>query len=79
MMPVTFLAGMTLPLITYTLYRGGQGERSVGSVYAYNTLGAIFGVLLAVHILLPVIGLRLSLFAGAGFDLALGVYLLFMV
>lgn len=79
MMPVTFLAGMTLPLITYTLYRNGLGEQSVGTVYAYNTLGAIIGVLVAVHVLLPALGLRLSLFFGASLDLALGVFLLYQI
>ena len=41
MLPATFLAGMTLPLFTYALMRGGHGERAIGQVYAANTLGAI--------------------------------------
>ena len=49
MLPATFCAGMTLPLITYTLLKQGQGERSVGAVYAMNTVGAILGVFFAVH------------------------------
>ena len=41
MLPATLLAGMTLPLITGALLRGGAGERAIGQVYAANTLGAI--------------------------------------
>ena len=41
MLPATFCAGMTLPLITYRLLRTPTGERAVGLVYAVNTLGAI--------------------------------------
>ena len=45
MLPATFLAGMTLPLFTHVLMRGGHGERAIGQVYSANTLGAIAGVL----------------------------------
>ena len=40
MLPATFMAGMTLPLITFTLLKLNQGEGSIGRVYAFNTLGA---------------------------------------
>ena len=53
MLPATFCAGMTLPLITGALLRRGAGEAAIGQVYAANTLGAIAGVLIAVHIGLP--------------------------
>jgi len=76
MLPATFLAGMTLPLITGALLRGGAGEAAIGRVYAANTLGAIAGVLLAVHAGLPAIGLKGTLLAGAGVDAALGLVLL---
>ena len=55
MLPATILAGMTLPLITGALLRCGAGERAIGQVYAANTLGAIAGVLIAVHIGLPLL------------------------
>ena len=48
MLPATFLAGMTLPLISGILLRRGAGEAAIGKVYAANTLGAIAGVVLAV-------------------------------
>jgi spermidine synthase len=76
MLPATFLAGMTLPLITFRLLAAGAGERAIGSVYAANTIGAILGVVAAVHVLMPLAGLKGALLAGAAIDMLLGVYLL---
>jgi len=76
MLPTTFLAGMTLPLITGTLIRRGAGEAAIGAVYAANTLGAIAGVLLAVHVGLPLLGLKATLMMGALVDVGLGLALL---
>ena len=76
MLPATFCAGMTLPLFTHVLLRRGHGERSIGWIYSANTLGSITGVLFAVHIGLPWLGLKLLLGTGALVDLLLGVVLL---
>lgn len=76
MLPVTFMAGMTLPLITYMLFSRGSGESAIGKVYAANTLGAIIGVWLTVQWLLPLTGLKHTILIGAALDLALGIYLL---
>lgn len=76
MVPVTFCAGMTLPLITHALWRSGYGEKSIGTVYAANTVGAIVGIFFAVHIGLPLLGLKGLLTAGAALDMGLGVALL---
>ncbi len=76
MLPATFCAGMTLPLITKLLMRGRTGERSIGLVYAVNTLGSIVGVTLAALVLLPVLGLKWLLVGGAAIDVVLGVTLL---
>ncbi|RYY63603.1 MAG: spermidine synthase, partial [Comamonadaceae bacterium] len=73
MLPATICAGMTLPLITTLLLRRGFGERQVGQVYGVNTFGAIAGVLLAVHVLIPMLGLKWSLAAGAAIDVVLGL------
>jgi spermidine synthase len=75
MLPATFCAGMTLPLITRVLMRGGAGERAIGAVYAVNTLGSILGVVLAGLLLMPVLGLKNLLIAGALVDAVLGVWL----
>ena len=76
MVPTTFLAGMTLPLFTHVLMRGRQGEQAIGRVYAANTLGAIIGVLFAVHIGLPLLGLKYLIGLGAALDIVLGIVLL---
>ena len=76
MLPATFCAGMTLPLITYRLLRSSSGERALGLVYAVNTVGAIAGVIVAVHLLLGWLGLHGTLVAGAAIDVLLGVWLL---
>ena len=76
MFPAAFCAGMTLPLITASLLRAGTGERAIGQVYAANTAGAIAGVLAAVHLGLPLLGLKGLIIAGAAIDLALGAVLL---
>ena len=76
MLPPTFCAGMTLPLITAALLRRGAGETAIGQVYAANTVGAIAGVVLAVHAGLPLLGLKGTLVVGALVDVALGLFLL---
>jgi predicted membrane-bound spermidine synthase len=75
MLPATFCAGMTLPLITRVLMRSGAGERAIGAVYAVNTLGSIAGVILAGLLLMPVLGLKKLLVFGALIDIGLGVWL----
>ena len=79
MLPTTFCAGMTLPLITYSLLKRGHGEKSIGAVYAANTVGAIIGVFSAVHLGMPLLGLKGLITVGAGFDLILAVALLWAV
>ena len=76
MFPATFCAGMTLPLITYALLARGHGERSIGAVYAANTVGAIAGVVLAANIGLPLLGLKGLVTTGAALDVGLGLLLL---
>jgi spermidine synthase len=78
MLPATFCAGMTLPLLTGALMRRGAGESAIGQVYAANTLGAIAGVMLAVHVGLPLLGLKGTLIAGSLIDAALGLLLLYV-
>ena len=79
MFPAAFFAGMTLPLFTSALLRKGSGEAAIGRVYAANTLGAIVGVMLAVHVLIPSIGIRLTVTLAALVDALIGLYLLRML
>ena len=76
MFPATFCAGITLPLITYTLLRSGHGEKSIGAVYSANTLGSIAGVFAAAHFGMPLLGLKGLIAAGAALDAVLGLALL---
>jgi spermidine synthase len=73
MIPTTFCAGMTLPLLTQELMRRGTGERAIGTIYSVNTLGAIVGVLLTVHVIMPLIGVKGVILAGASIHMALGL------
>ena len=75
MLPATFCAGMTLPIITRTLIRAGAGERAIGRVYAWNTLGSIVGVVVGGVVLLPLIGVKAMLVVGATLDMAIGILL----
>jgi spermidine synthase len=79
MLPATFCAGMTLPLITFTLIREGHGEKSIGAVYAANTVGAIIGVFFAIHLGMPLLGLKGLIAFGASLDIALGLALFWYV
>ncbi|MBI5478550.1 MAG: fused MFS/spermidine synthase [Deltaproteobacteria bacterium] len=72
-LPATFCAGTTLPLLTHLLLRRGYGERSIGAVYAWNTLGSIAGVILAIHVGMPLLGVKGLLGLGASLDMLLGV------
>lgn len=76
MLPAAICAGMTLPIFSEALRRGGAGEPAVGRIYAVNTLGAIGGVLLMLGWTLPALGLKLSLWLAAVLDLLLGLLLL---
>lgn len=78
MLPATFCAGMTLPLFTHALMKSGYGEKSIGQIYAFNTFGSITGVLFAVN-MLPVLGVKHLIGAGAALDMILGVALLFVI
>jgi predicted membrane-bound spermidine synthase len=73
MIPATFCAGMTLPLLTNELMRRGTGERAIGTIYSANTLGAIVGVLVTIHLLMPLIGVKGVILAGATIHITLGL------
>jgi len=79
MLPATFCAGMTLPLVTRALIGEGYGEKSIGAAYAMNTIGAIIGIVVAVQLAMPALGLKGLMMLGAALDIGLGVYLLLRV
>ena len=58
----TFLIGATFPCVVMMVSRNlSRLGHDVGSVYAYNTIGAIVGSLLAGFILIPSIGVQASI------------------
>ena len=71
----TFFAGMTLPLLTREAMVT-HGEKSLGTIYAWNTFGSIVGILVAINFLMPALGLKYSLAVGIVVDLGLGVMFL---
>ncbi len=79
MLPTTFCAGMTLPLITSVLLRQGHGEKSIGSVYACNTVGALLGIGFAIHLGMPYLGLKGLLCVGAALDIGVALFLFFLL
>ena len=76
MLPATFFAGTTLPLITKILLTEGRGERAIGAVYGVNTIGSIIGAAVAALVLVPSIGLKGVLIAGGLIDIGVGIALL---
>ncbi len=72
MLPATICIGMTLPVITSILYKINSDESVIGKVYALNTLGSIAGVIIAVHVLMPLIGLKGVLVTGGTVDILIG-------
>lgn len=76
MLPATFCAGMTLPLLTRALIAGGEGEAAIGRVYAVNTLGSILGAVAASLLLLPLLGLKGLAVAAGIVDIGVGIALL---
>ena len=75
MLPATFCAGMTLPLLTHVMLRRGQPEAAVGHVYGVNTLGAIVGAALGGLVLMPIVMLKGLVVIGALVDMLLGLAL----
>ena len=76
MLPATVCAGMTLPLITAHLLGRGAGEAAIGRVYAANTVGAIVGIVLAVALIMPSLGVKNLVIVGGALDISLGIGLL---
>jgi spermidine synthase len=72
--PASFWAGMTLPLLTRSAL--GFGPKVVGYLYAWNTAGCMLGAIVATHLLLANIGIKLTLILAGALDIFLGLYLL---
>jgi spermidine synthase len=71
--PATFLMGMTLPTLTSFFVRSlDTASRSLGELYAANTLGAVAGTIIAGFALIELIGLSTTAFLAVGLNLVAG-------
>ena len=76
MVPTSFFAGMTLPLITIILTRAFKSEAPIGKVYGWNTVGSILGSAGGGLLLLPLLQLKGALVLAAVLDFVIGFALL---
>ena len=73
LLPPTILMGGTIPILTQALAHDLQdATRFHAFVYAFNTAGAFVGALAAAFLLIPALGLRGTLAAMGGVNLAAG-------
>jgi spermidine synthase len=73
----TFLIGSTFPLVSKTFVASlEQVSRSVGKIYALNTVGGIFGSILTGFFLLPLLGIRRSIMLVVSINIGLGLALI---
>lgn len=75
----TVMMGMTLPLLTTFLVRhSGLVGRSVGTLYAANTLGSALACFIAAYGLMPYLGKQQSLQVAAAINAAVGLLVLLL-
>lgn len=67
LLPPTILMGATLPALVQTLSAGSPA--ALGPLYSLNTLGGAMGPLLAAFLLLPVLGLKRTMWACAALNI----------
>ena len=72
----TFLMGASFPLVT-KIYTGSARQlgRSIGNVYAVNTVGSILGAFCAGFILIPLLGIRPSIVLTVVLNTGIGCFL----
>ena len=72
----TFLMGASFPLVT-KIYTGSERQlgRSIGNVYAVNTVGSILGAFCAGFILIPLLGIRPSIVLMVALNTGIGLWL----
>ncbi len=76
----TFFIGAALPLAAKAAaFRLRHIGRGVGTVYAANTVGAIFGSFMAGFVLIPLLGTQKTLVAAAGINLFAGLLVLLLL
>jgi predicted membrane-bound spermidine synthase/tetratricopeptide (TPR) repeat protein len=77
MIPPTLASGAALPLAADVTARLGESiSRPVGRIWAFNTMGTILGALGGGLLLIPQLGVELTLQVGIVINLALGLWIL---
>ena len=73
----TFLMGASFPLVT-KIYTGNARQlgRSIGNIYAVNTVGSILGAFCAGFILIPLLGIRPSIVLTVVLNTGIGCFLI---
>lgn len=73
----TFLMGASFPLVT-KIYTGNARQlgRSIGNIYAVNTVGSILGAFCAGFILIPLLGIRPSIVLTVILNTGIGCFLI---
>jgi len=75
----TTLMGATLPVLAAALVRSsGRDSNSVTRLYACNLAGAILGTIAAGFVLLPSLGVRLTIVVAAALNIFVGVIAIFL-
>ena len=75
----TTLMGATLPVLAAALVRSsGRDSNSVTRLYACNLAGAILGTIAAGFVLLPWLGVRLTIVVAAALNIFVGVIAIFL-
>lgn len=73
LLPPTILMGATLPILSrFYATRKGDGARGGGLLYGMNTIGAFAGTAVVGFLMLPQLGLRLTIVGVGGMNLVLG-------
>lgn len=79
MLPATFCMGYAFPLMARLLTgHPNHGARSIGVLYAWNTLGSILGSLAATFLLATTLGTNASILILAAADAAAGLTLIIL-
>jgi len=70
----TLLMGATMPLLSQAVTRSPRFiGRDIGLLYAINTFGAAAGCFFSAFSLIPALGIQITIFAGAGLNVFLGL------
>ncbi|MBI4831988.1 MAG: fused MFS/spermidine synthase, partial [Candidatus Lindowbacteria bacterium] len=77
MLAPTLLIGSTFPIVSKILVDNlARISKSVGRIYALNTVGGIFGSILTGFLLLPLLGIRRSIMLIVAINIGLGLALI---